>query len=137
MAHKAGRLGKVAVSAAGSVYTDVGGVFSAEATTNHDQIDATDFDSLGYKEQQYGETQVSFNVQFHRDEADAGQDIIRTAAQGKSALYIRYRQEETAGAKQITAQVTINSLNDSNARNQLVDQTLDAISTGTPTFDTQ
>lgn len=137
MAHTKSRLGKLAVSAAGSAYTDVGGVISIDYDEGTEAIDTTDFDSGGNKEAVSGENQSTLSVSFHRDEADSGQDIIRTAKQAGNLLYIRYRPYELAGADQFIAQYVLTSLKNSSARNALVECSLEAQSSGAITHSTQ
>lgn len=137
MAHTKSRLGKLAVSAAGSVYTDVGGIISLDYDEGTDEIDTTDFDSAGNKENVSGENQSTLSASFHRDEADSGQDIIRTAKQAGALLYFRYRPYESAGADQFIFTATITSLKNANARNALVECSMEAKSSGAITHSTQ
>ncbi len=132
-----GRNGTFFSSTDGAAFTQVAGVFSIESSQDQERIDKTDFDSIGHKEGEYGEDSVSYNVQWHRDDSDAGQDIVRTAMQNKTALFLRHRPESASGADQITSRVISTALNITNARNSMVDQTLQAESSGTVTFDTQ
>lgn len=137
MALTSGRAGKLAVSAAGVTYTDVGDITNIEYNESHETEDKTTFDSAGYKESGYGETQATLSVTFRRDESDAGQDIIRTSNEAKSAIYYRVRMYENSGANQKTFQGKINGLSNTNARNEVVEQKLDVESTGTITSNTQ
>lgn len=137
MAHTKGRLGKIAVSTDGVSYTDVGGVNSLSSSDDAEEIDATDFDSAGFKEGEYGETQISLSVTVLRDEADAGQDIVRTAKNAKNLLYCRYRPYENAGSDQKIFQATVVTLGESNERNALVEETYEFRSSGTVTYSTQ
>ncbi|KPJ59106.1 MAG: hypothetical protein AMJ46_12635 [Latescibacteria bacterium DG_63] len=137
MAHTKARLGMVAVSAAGSSYTDVGGLISVDYDEGDEAIDSTDFDSEGNKEVVGGEKQSTLSLSFHRDEADSGQDIIRTAKQAGNLLYFRVRPYEAGSADQFIAQFLITSLKNSSARNALVECSLEAQSSGAITHSTQ
>ena len=137
MAHTKGRSGMLAVSAAGSAYTDVGGLQSVDYDEGTEEVDATDFDSAGNKENCAGESQSSLSAVWLRDEADSGQDIVRAAKQAGSLLYFRYRPVEVGSADQFIFQGLITSLKNGNARNALVEQSMEAASSGAITHSTQ
>jgi predicted secreted protein len=136
MAHTKGRLGQLAVDDGGGFDT-VGGITSMSLSSSHDTIDETDFDSAGYKESAYGETQLTISVTYLRDEADAGQDALRAADSGKTTVSARYRPTVAAGADQITFTAKVNSLERSNERNADVEETVELESSGSITYDTQ
>lgn len=136
MAHTKGRLGALAVDDGGG-FDDVGGITSMSLDEAHDTIDETDFDSGGYKESAYGETQLTLSVTVLRDEADAGQDAMRAASSGKTTVTARYRPTVASGADQISFTAKVNSLGRGNERNADAEETYELESSGTPTYDTQ
>ena len=135
MAKVSGRSGKLAVSTDGSAYTEVGEVESIRLTSSHEDEDPTSFTSAGYKEADYGETQLSLAATYKYDEADAGQDIIRTSNQNKTRIYYRVRPAgNTTGNEQIVFQGKIDSLETPNERNAKVTCSLQVKSHATPTY---
>ena len=136
MAHTKGRAGALAVDDGGG-FDDVGGITSMSLSESHDSIDETDFDSGGYKESAYGETQLTISVTYLRDEADAGQDALRAASSGKTTVSARYRPTVAGGADQITFTAKVNSLERSNERNADVEETVELESSGSITYNTQ
>lgn len=137
MSKVSGRLGKLAVSTDGSAYTDVGEVTSITPGGSHETEDATSFSSSGNKENDYGESQHSLSVDYLYDEADGGQDIIRTSFQNKTKLYYRYRPAgDTTDTEQRVFQGKIDSLETSNQRNAKVASKLQVVSSGAVTYST-
>lgn len=132
MAHTLGRQGNV--KAGGN---DVGGLVSATMSLSNELADATDFDSAGWKEQLYAESQVTVSLECLRDEADTAQDALRTAATGKSTIAMIFEPYDNAGADSITftGYVTSHEVND--ARGEVVTDTYEIVSSGTVTFGTQ
>jgi hypothetical protein len=139
MAHLVGFGGKLAVSAAGSSYTDVGDVTECSVSTSHGKVDVSDWDSSGWKENLVGFAELTISFTHNYDEADAGQDIIRTAVQGRTQLYFRYRPggDGSGTADEIIAQCLIDSYEDSSPNEGAVTSSGTASSTGTPTFQQQ
>ena len=136
MGHTKGRSGALAVDDGGG-YDDVGGVTSMSLSTSHDSIDETDFDSNGYKESAYGESQLTLSVTYLRDEADAGQDALRAASSGKTTVAARYRMVVAGGADQVIFTAKVNSLERSNERNADVEESVELESSGAITYSTQ
>ncbi|MHA2248413.1 MAG: phage tail tube protein [Candidatus Hodarchaeales archaeon] len=140
MADLVGFGGKLAVSAAGSSYTDVGGVLSASISTAHGKVDVSDWDSAGWKENLVGYAELTLSFEHNYDEADAGQDIIRTAVQGRTQLYFRLRAGGDASGvgDEIIGLFLIDSYDSPNNPNEgAVTSSGTASSTGTPTFQQQ
>jgi predicted secreted protein len=139
MADEAGFEGKLAVSAAGSVYTDLGGVTECSVATATGKIDVTDWDSAGWKENLVGLAELTISFTHNYDEADAGQDILRTANQGRTHLYFRYRPGGDASGvgDEIIAKYLIDSYEDSSPNEGAVTSSGSASSSGTPTFQQQ
>jgi len=131
--------GKLAVSAAGSVYTDVGGVTEVGFSHARGKIDVSDWDSSGWKENLVGFGEITLSFTHNYDEADAGQDIIRTAANAGSQLYFRYRPGgDGSGTKdEMIGKYMLDSYEDSSPNEGAVTSSGSASSTGAPTFQAQ
>jgi predicted secreted protein len=131
--------GKLAVSAAGSSYTDVGGVTAAVISNARGKIDVTDWDSAGWKENLAGFGELTLTFTHNYDEANAGQDIIRTAAQAGSQLYFRYRPggDGSGSLDETIGLYNIDSYEDSSPNEGAVTSSGSCSSTGTPTFQQQ
>jgi len=115
----------------------VGGIVSMGLTGTHDMIDKTDFDSSGYKESEYGETQLKISAEVNLNEADAGQAKILTAFRTKATLTVRYRPLDGTGARQYVATGLVTSFNFPNARNAMGKATFEITLSGTITDSTQ
>ena len=137
MAKTSGRFGSLEVSAGESTLIFVGELTSLEYSESHETEDATTFDSGGYKQSDYGSTQAALSATWQRDEADAGQDLIRAANEKKERVQLRYRPFNNPGQKQKLFWAKINSLSVSNAQNEKVQETAEFESTGAITTDTQ
>jgi predicted secreted protein len=94
-----GRNSKLAVSADGITYTDIGGTKdSISWPIAGTPIETTDRDSGGWKEfgmTGRGELSVSASANYNED--DPGQIILATAVYAQTNLYFRYRPREGAG----------------------------------------
>jgi predicted secreted protein len=140
MADNAGFNGKLAVSAAGGAYTDVGGVTEAAISNARGKIDVTDWDSGGWKENLAGFGELTLTFTHNYDEADAGQDIIRTAANAGTQLYFRFRAvgDSSGVGDEIIAKYLMDSYDAPNNPNEgAVTASASCSSTGTPTFQQQ
>lgn len=133
MAHTLGRQGDILIGG-----TVVGGVVSLTSNIAHDHADSTDFDSAGWKEKMYDESEVTWSVECLRDEADTGQDNLRTAATGKTAVTLDYRPYNNAGADQyeLTTNAFVSSHEVTNTRGEVVKDKYDLVSSGAVTFGT-
>ena len=132
--------GKLAVSAAGSVYTDVGGVTECSIGTATGKIDVSDWDSAGWKENLVGLSELTLSFTHNYDEADAGQDILRTAANAGTQLYFRFRPAGTGSGSldEIIALYLIDSYDAPSSPNEgAVTGSASCSSTGAPTFQQQ
>ena len=130
MSHIIGDVGKIAVSTDGITYIDLGGVTSVDQDITNDAVDTTDFDSLGWKEKLYGNSEASLSITMNYDEVDAGQAILVAAAVGKTGLYFRYRPEELATKDQFIFQGVLTSLSDGSPQGDKVEMTADVESNG-------
>lgn len=132
MAHTLGRVGSL--SAAGSA---VGGIVNMSSDLANGDVDATDFDSAGFKERVYGDTERTISVTVRRDEADAGQDALRAAAVGKTTVAMIFRPTVASGSDQFSFTGYVTSYGVSNDQEALVEETFEIVSSGTITSDTQ
>ena len=131
--------GELAVSAAGSAYTVVGGMTDASLSNSRGKIDVTDWDSAGWKESLPGFGELSLSFTHNYDEAEAGQSIIRTAAQTGAQLYFRYRPagDLTGVGKETIFLANLDSYDDGGGGEDKVSSSGSASSSGAPTFQTQ
>ena len=131
--------GKLAASADGVTYTDVGGVTEAGISNARGKIDVTDWDSAGWRENLAGFGELTLTFTHNYDESNAGQDIIRTAAQAGNQLYFRYRPAgDGSGTKdEVIGKYLLDSYEDSSPNEGAVTSSGSASSTGAPTFQQQ
>jgi hypothetical protein len=95
---------KVAVSAAGTTYTSVGGVKDiGDWSIQPGKGEVTDKDSGGFKEYLGGDVDMSFSINGNYNEDDAGQGILITAALARTLLYFRFRPSEATGKYEFIA----------------------------------
>lgn len=135
MADVTARIGKIAVSADDVTYTDLGGLTDYDLTrTDGETIDVTDFDSNGWKEHLVGLAGGSASFTLNWDEADAGQDIVRTANSARTQIYYRIRPAgDASGAVEYIWQGTITSFGISGAVDGKVELSFDVEFTGEAT----
>lgn len=140
MAHQKGRDGTVEVSSdGGSNYFTIGGITEFSIEPSYETIDATDFDSNGAKESDYGEYQYNLSITMQLDESDNGQDKLLTAADPSSPAKYKYRVRTTSGSgfEQYVFDGKITSFPRNNTRNANVEATVEIESSGTVTRSTQ
>jgi len=102
------------------------------------QLDATDRDNGGFDEQLYGHYHGVMNMTVHYNEADAGQEQIRDALEGKTTLIGRWRTHGTEGAARQTAgTITVESKGPDSPMRDTSKETYVLHFSTTPTFDTQ
>jgi len=94
-----GRSCDVAISAAGSSYTELGEIMSASLSVSDDVADATTNDSGGFKEGMYADSQASLDVTMKYSKADAGQALLYTAKFAKTLYYFRVRPLASAAVE--------------------------------------
>ena len=134
MAHTIGRAGNVTIGG-----SDVGGLLSASMNISHELADATDFDSAGWKEFVYDESEITYSLECLRDEADTAQDSLRTAATGKSTVALVFEPYDAGGADKITSTCYVTSHEVSMTRGEVVKDTYELKDGGPtdPAFSTQ
>ena len=139
MADVTARIGKVAVSTDNVTYTDLGGVKDYDfSRTDGETIDVTDFDSGGWKEHLVGLAGGSVSFTMNYDEADAGQDILRTSNSARTQIYYRIRpMGDNSGDAEYIWQGTITSLTISGSVDSAVEMSADVEFTGTATEQAQ
>lgn len=138
MAKSRGRLGTVTVDD-GVVASpeNVGGIVSIDWSWPFDVIDCTSFDSAGNKEVEYGERQATLSLTLRLDEANAGQDLVADAHEGPTTLTVVYSPEAATGRKQYSFTGLVTSFEISNARNEVVEASVEIQSSGAITVSTQ
>ena len=138
MADVRGRDAKLAVSAAGSSYTDVAGAKDVSFSINKEKLDVTDWNSGAWKEHLTGRKTITMSVEANYDEADAGLDIVNASAQADTQIYFRYRPRgDTGGADQMIFKGTIDSFEDSSPNDDAAQVSFSVEATGAVTFSTQ
>lgn len=138
MAEMVARAGTIEISDdGGSTYVALAGVDDNTLSISHDTIDKTDFDSNGYKENEYGETVLTLSASINCDEADAGQTKLHTASQNKTKVKVRYRSRVASGGKQWVFDAKLNKFDIAAARNAMVKGSLELESSGAVTFTAQ
>jgi len=100
---------KLAISAAGSTYTDIAGIKELSINGSVDKYDKTDHDSGSSKESGPGRSEHTISCSGNYDEADAGQGLLRTAYFGKTVYYFRARPATATGAYGAVAQGFVTS----------------------------
>jgi hypothetical protein len=101
MATIIGRNTKVAISAAGATYTEIGKITSASLSYSDDIADETNNDSGGFKEGKYADSQATLDIQCKFDSSDAGQVLLLAAKTSKTGYYFRFRPAAATGERQI------------------------------------
>jgi len=138
MADITARSGKLDVSTDGVTYTDIGGIKDYDLSYDGGTIDVTDFDSAGWTELLAGIRSASISLTMNYDEADAGQDKIRTGNENGSILYWRIRPRgDGTGLQETIFQGIITGLSESGATDGAVECSVDVATTGAPTIQNQ
>lgn len=139
MAETIARTGQVGISTTGSggTYNAIAGVTSTSLAVAHDEIDATDFDSAGYKAREYGESSYTVNVTANLDEADVAQAALLSAFYNKTKFHVRYRPNVGSGSLQYVFQAVITSFDVALDRNAMAVATMTLVSDGSITRSTQ
>lgn len=124
--------GKLAVSTTDSGYTDVGGMTQASVSINRNLIDTSDWD-VDWVTNLVGRGSIALSFTHNYDEADAGQDIIRTASEAGTQIWFRYRpMGDGAGQKEFRMQGTLESYDDTSPNDDKVESTGSVTSNGAP-----
>lgn len=138
MADLPSRDSKVAVSAAGSTYTDVGGVKEiGDWSISGSTIDVSDHDSGLFQEFLAGRGSLSFSLSGNYDEADAGQEILYTAAAARTKIYFRFRPKTASGSYEYIAQGIVTGFKSSGPDDAAVPFAVDVQLSGSPTRQAQ
>lgn len=110
MAKIAGLNGRFYVSSdGGSNYTLFGGATDVSLSGSQDAYDVTSKDSSLYKEYLAGRKTATLDVSCFWDEADAGQDIVRTAFFAGTNVYVRFYLTTASGAVKYESNAIITS----------------------------
>jgi len=110
MAEIIGRDFDVAVSAAGSSYTEIANIQSVTLSKNQDVADITNNDSAGAKESLKADYQYSAKIDVVYDPADSGQDLLMTGSEASTAYYFRFRPKALATVDEFIFQGWITSM---------------------------
>lgn len=107
MSKRTGRITTLEVDDGGG-FDPVGNIIDVSYNPTVNQIDATDRDDGGFDSQLYGHFHGTIEANVHYNEADPGQEQLRTALNAKTTLIARYRQHgNEGGSRQITGTVTL------------------------------
>lgn len=110
MAKIAGLNGRFYVSSdGGSNYTLFGSATDVSLSGSQDTYDTTTKDSSLYKEAIAGRKSATLDVSCFWDEADAGQDIVRTAFFAGTNVYVKFYLRTASGAVQYISDSIITS----------------------------
>ena len=139
MADVRGRDAKIAVSAAGSVYTDLAGAKDVTFSVDQSTVDVTDFVSGSWTEHLVGRKTVTISITANYDEADAGIAIVEASWQGGTQIYFRYRPMGDASgvSDELIAKGTITSLEDASPNEDATEVSIEAQVTGAVTAQQQ
>jgi len=100
MATIIGRNAKLATSTDGVTYYDIGKATSIGQSWATDMADETNNDSAGYKEEQYADSQLTFDVSGKYDSSDTGQSALMDCAFNKTKVYFRFRPTTGVGEQE-------------------------------------
>jgi hypothetical protein len=129
--------GKLAVSTDNITYTDIGGMTQASISIGHSLIDTSDWD-VGWTTNLVGRGSITLSFTHNYDEADAGQDIVRTASEQGTQIYYRYRpMGDVSTQKEFIMQGTLESYDDTSPNDDKVESSGSVTSTGAPTIQAQ
>lgn len=139
MAAIASRNSTIRVSTDGITYTALGKVSDYDVSHDGETIEITNNDSSGYKEFLGGLSSATISVSFFYDEADAGQDIVRTSNEGRTTIYYEIRPGGAGvGNREIIWQGIITSMSDpSGSTSGAAECSIDVQCTGSPTIQDQ
>lgn len=137
MAKKTGRVSTTDVNDGGG-YSAVGNVIDDSYNFTVNGIDATDKDSSGYEEEEYGHGQITLTLNVRYNEADNGQEAIRDAIEGKTTLTVRHRPHGTdSSARERIFTARVFDETGEHTLRGMADTTYVFRSSGSPTFQTQ
>lgn len=134
MAKRLGRNWDVAIDDTGSAYVEIGNIKSSDVNIENDKIDATDNDSAGFNEGEYGQTQFTVNATMNYDKADAAQLELQAAAEAKTKKFFRVRPTSTSGEREMSAQCIITSYNITGDTTSIAEVSFTAESDGVVTY---
>ncbi len=137
MSKRTGRIATLEVDDGGG-FDPVGNITDSTFDETVNQLDATDRDSGGFDEQLLGHYHGTGTFTMHYNEADAGQESIRDAIEGKTTLIARVRTHGTeGGARQTTGTATFESKSGDKPLRDTSKMAVTFHMSGAPTFDTQ
>ncbi len=129
--------GKLAVDTTDGSYTDIGGMTAASISIGHTVIDTSDWD-VNWVSNLVGRGNIALSFTHNYDESDAGQNIVRTASEGGTQIWFRYRPRgDVSGAKEFRFQATLESYDDTSPNDDKAESTGSATSNGAPVIAAQ
>lgn len=126
-----GRKARIAFSTDGVAYNDLGKVLSGDFDDSSDIADATTNDSLGFKEGEYADSQVTIDVVMKYDSSNTAQAALIQAKQNKVKGYLRFRPSEETGELQWIALFTLDTASISTSTGEVEELNVSATSSGT------
>ncbi len=137
MSKRTGRIATLEVDDGGG-FDPVGNIIDSSFSETVNQLDATDRDDAGFDSQLYGHYHGTGNFTVQYNEADAGQEAVRDAIEGKTTLIVRVRTHGTdGGARQTTGTATFESKDGDKPLRDTSKMAIVFHMSGAPTFDTQ
>ena len=137
MATIIGRNAKVALSDTDSSYTEIAKISGATLSITDDVADETNNDSAGYKEGKLSDQQLTLDVDFFYNSADAGQLELINAKNAKTVKFFRFRPEASSGEQEWRFQALITDLTLETSTSDVQASSFSVESTGTPVTGTQ
>jgi hypothetical protein len=137
VAKRIGREADIAVSNADSGYTELSFLKSVDFDPSNDEIDASDNDSGGSDETEYGQSRAALSGTMNYDHTDAGQLELQQAFEGKTKLWFRFRPKSTSGEREARFQAVVTSFKISGATGGIQEASFSAKSDGVVTYANQ
>lgn len=139
MGKNIGRLATASVSTdGGATWDSIGEVKTLGLSISHDLADATTNDSGGWKEEQYADSQLSFEMAGKYDGADVGILALLDAAHNKTQITMRMRPKTDSGVeKEWQFLANISDFKVDTSTGDIEDYSCSVRSTGTVTYQTQ
>lgn len=119
MAKKVSRLASVYVSTDDVTYTKIGRMASGTLSRTTGTEEATDYDSGDDEEFEHGFRNSTLQIECNRDDADTGQEMVKTSHDDQTKLYYRWRYQDNVGDDEFVQQGLVTNFDDKNTKKQL------------------